>query len=476
MKKRLARFLRTIAHVVAVRPIMRMFFGVSVSGREHFGGLNQLILVSNHNSHLDVLLLFCAVPLRLVGGLRPVAAIDYFSASPLMVRLLDWFVSPVWIDRQNRDGRRDPVEVMVKALRAGDSLIVFPEGTRGEPGEMQRFRSGIGRIVEGFPAAALVPAYLSGPERAMPKGASVPLPLWNSVTLGPPLRVSGDPARISGAAESAVRDLEMLETAGRHRRAPRRERKSRTVAVLGIDGSGKSTLSRRIAESESHGAVAAWLSDRLELFENGHPRETQPLITDELRKAIGRSAKRAASLKSYKIPKLAEMLLRNRLLDEVERWFAPRLIVMDGSPLLNLAAWSVLYHGDLDEEDCFKAMEAMTGGDSLDASDPVFRKLPELSTIRRFGFARMRRPDAVILLDLPAAAAMERISGRGGEIQVHETPEKLERLGSAYRLVCKVAAGKMGVSCLPADARNPLEDTARKAGDFVRRSVFDEHD
>lgn len=469
MRRRLGWLLRAVLHTAVVGPLLRVLFGVTVSGRENFGGLGRFVLVANHNSHLDVLLLYCALPRRQVGNTRPVAAADYFGKAGIVRRLLEALLDPVWIEREGAAGRADPVEVMTGVLRGGDNLIIFPEGTRGRPGEMQRFRTGLGRVIAGNPGVAVVPAYISGPEKVMPKGALVPLPLWNSVTVGPPLRGGGGIAEVTAAAEAAVRDLERMESARRHRRAARRARVSRSVAILGIDGSGKSSVSRLLAETASRGSTSAWVSDRLELFENGRPRDLQPLITDEVRKLVGRSAKKAGSLKLYKIPKLAELLLRDRLLGEIERWFAPRLIVLDGSPLLNLAAWSVLYRGDLSEEDCRRAIEALAGDETTPAADPLFRKYPELLSLRRLGLARLRRPDAAVFLDLPPETAVERARKRGAAMQAHETAERLGRLSAAYRVVTGVAERRMGMAVLTIDASGPLDGILPKAEDFIRR-------
>ena len=79
------------------------------------------------------------------------------------------------------------------------------------------------------------------------------------------------------------------------------------------------------------------------LYKNGHPKNIQPLITDEIRKIISSYAKKAKSLKGYKIPKLAELLLRDHILDEVKKWYSPDYIILDGAPLLNLTAWAYLY-------------------------------------------------------------------------------------------------------------------------------------
>jgi 1-acyl-sn-glycerol-3-phosphate acyltransferase len=83
----------------------------------------------------------------------------------------------------------DPLAPLVEALRSGDSIIIFPEGTRGHTGEPQKFKSGLYTLATMFPDVVLVPAWIDNVQRVMPKGEIVPVPILCSVTFGAPLRV-----------------------------------------------------------------------------------------------------------------------------------------------------------------------------------------------------------------------------------------------------------------------------------------------
>jgi 1-acyl-sn-glycerol-3-phosphate acyltransferase len=96
--------------------------------------------VANHNSHLDTVVLMTLVPPRLLARLRPVAAADYF----LRNRFVAWFalnVMHILPIRRGAAGRADPLADLSEALDAGDILILFPEGTRGEPERLGAFKS-----------------------------------------------------------------------------------------------------------------------------------------------------------------------------------------------------------------------------------------------------------------------------------------------------------------------------------------------
>ena len=137
---------RLLFHLLVLRPALKLFFGVNVEGRENLSGLEHYMIAANHNSHLDILLLYHILPAGHLLRTRPVAAEDYFSKKPLLYKLLNYLFRPVWIARGEQEG--NPLEKIKELLRSGENIIIFPEGTRGEPGRIGKFKSGIGRLAE----------------------------------------------------------------------------------------------------------------------------------------------------------------------------------------------------------------------------------------------------------------------------------------------------------------------------------------
>jgi 1-acyl-sn-glycerol-3-phosphate acyltransferase len=88
-----------------------------------------------------------------------------------------------------------PLQPLIDALQSGDSIIIFPEGTRGHTGEPQKFKSGLYTLAQMFPEAVLVPAWIDNVQRVMPKGEVVPVPILCSVTFGAPLRLEAGEER-----------------------------------------------------------------------------------------------------------------------------------------------------------------------------------------------------------------------------------------------------------------------------------------
>ncbi|MBT8041983.1 MAG: 1-acyl-sn-glycerol-3-phosphate acyltransferase, partial [Pontiella sp.] len=227
--------LRKALHLLLIRPLLHLLFGVNVVGRENLEELDQFVLAANHNSHLDIFLLYSALPLNKIARTHAVAARDYFSNPPWLFKAVQFLLRPVWIDRS--EGGITAIKEIQRRLDDGRSIIIFPEGTRGAAGELQAFQGGVGLIACHNPDVPVVPVYLEGPERAFPKSAPVPLPLWNHITIGPPQLLRGKSKEISSRLHDHLEALAEEERAYRQRRMAE-PHQPLSVAVIGIDGSG----------------------------------------------------------------------------------------------------------------------------------------------------------------------------------------------------------------------------------------------
>ena len=170
----------------------------------------QRIYFANHQSHADLLLIWAALPRDLRALTRPIAARDYWTKTALREWITTRVFNAIYVSRE-RTATEDPLEPLVEALGHGDSVILFPEGTRGHAEEPQVFKAGLYNLAVRFPAVVLVPTWINNVQRVMPKGEVVPVPVLCSVTFGVPLRLDvGEERRAfldrARAAVMALRD------------------------------------------------------------------------------------------------------------------------------------------------------------------------------------------------------------------------------------------------------------------------------
>jgi 1-acyl-sn-glycerol-3-phosphate acyltransferase len=147
------------------------------------------VYFANHGSHLDFATLWAALPSAMRERTRPVAARDYWDRTRLTRAIAVDLFNSLLIAREGITRRDNPIEQMAAAMRQGNSLILFPEGTRSRDGVMIDFKSGLYHLASKVPEAELVPVYLQNLNRILPKGHLLPIPLISSVVFGPPFQL-----------------------------------------------------------------------------------------------------------------------------------------------------------------------------------------------------------------------------------------------------------------------------------------------
>ncbi len=200
--------IRWFLHLAILRPIVFGLFGVNLYHRAHLPDAGPAIVVANHNSHLDTLVLMAMFPLRLQEFLRPVAASDYF----LRNRCLAWIaLNLLGIIPLKRGGYcrndGDPLAGCVAALDRNEILIVYPEGSRGEPERRAVLKTGIAHLSRRRPEVPVVPVFLHGVGKVLPRGAMIPVPFICDATVGRAITWTEDRVSFMAALETEMTSL-----------------------------------------------------------------------------------------------------------------------------------------------------------------------------------------------------------------------------------------------------------------------------
>ena len=152
----------------------------------------QRIYFANHSSHGDFVLLWASLPRNLRLLTRPVAGSDYWNKSVLRRYIITRVFNGVLIARNRKEPVDNPLQPMLNALESGDSLIIFPEGTRNPEEGLLAFKSGMYHLAKSYPQVELIPVWIANLNRVMPKGRPLPLPLLCTLRFGAPLYVECD--------------------------------------------------------------------------------------------------------------------------------------------------------------------------------------------------------------------------------------------------------------------------------------------
>lgn len=202
----MARLLRFVFFALVARPVALIVLGLNARHRERLPTSGPAIVAANHNSHLDTLVLISLFPLRLLPKLRPVAAADYFTRNPLLA----WFslnVIGILPIRREAKGGADPLKPCEAALDRGDILVLFPEGSRGEPEVLGRFKRGIAVLAARRPAVPVTPVFLHGLGKALPKDDPILVPFFCDVFIGEAQYGRADQGEFMAELEGRMRDL-----------------------------------------------------------------------------------------------------------------------------------------------------------------------------------------------------------------------------------------------------------------------------
>lgn len=187
----------------AMRVYLRLWHRLRVEGREHLPAQAPFVVIGNHASHLDAMVMASQVPARLRDRVHPVAAGDVFFEVPAKAAFAAFFVNclPIW---RHSAGRHALEELAARLVDGPCVYILFPEGRRSPDGSLLPFREGLGMLVAGRPVP-VVPCWIEGAHAALPRGTWLPRPTRIRLRIGAPLRFDDLPNRRPGWTEVGAR-------------------------------------------------------------------------------------------------------------------------------------------------------------------------------------------------------------------------------------------------------------------------------
>lgn len=416
-------------------PILNVFAGLRVRRRALLPK-GPCLVVANHNSHLDAPILISLFPLLRRPRVHPVAAADYFESNWIRRMFAVLFLNSITIERKARPGQ-DPLESVIQALRDGESLVFFPEGSRGEPGVVAPFRAGVGHIVRAVPGLLVVPVFLAGPERIWPRGQSIPVPLGIEATVGKPRTYPADaePREIAAMVREDVLALAPpAPPAPGPRQAPPVH-----CAVCCVEPALRSAAFRNamarlgsIAPTVGLGEEAVLDADASGVHDRGR---RVPVVRS--RAWIGLMAWAFRTGGQFRGLKFAEMVERSRMDEALHAERNVRFVVGEGSALVDLMAWFDVRGGrePLNDKELHQVRAYLEGERRIPFArwGDYARKAPGVWLLNVLDLVRPRRPDVLVLVSVSAEDAMARIRAGGEPVATHETEEFLGRLQESYR-------------------------------------------
>jgi 1-acyl-sn-glycerol-3-phosphate acyltransferase len=189
--------------------LARIISGASVRWVDCQPDTCQRVYFANHTSHLDMLVLWSALPGNIRAMTRPVAAKDYWDKGIIRRYIATKIFDALLIDRKEVKVHQSPVELMIREIGQTKSLIMFPEGSRNTGEEIGEFKSGLYYLSKKRPDLELVPVHLDNMNRVLPRGEFLPVPLLSCITFGSPIWLEkGEPKNdFLNRAREAVRRL-----------------------------------------------------------------------------------------------------------------------------------------------------------------------------------------------------------------------------------------------------------------------------
>ncbi|MCR4881270.1 MAG: 1-acyl-sn-glycerol-3-phosphate acyltransferase [bacterium] len=168
---------KRIFYLLILKPLVYFCLGLNIRNAENIPKDGPCIIVSNHNSHLDTIVLMTLFPTRKMLKISPIAAADYFLANKIIAWISTRIFNIIPLSRKvSKTAQEEFYHELDKRLKNNSIVILYPEGSRGEPDKMMKFKSGIAHIAKLHPDIPIIPVYIEGLGMALPRGEAIFVP------------------------------------------------------------------------------------------------------------------------------------------------------------------------------------------------------------------------------------------------------------------------------------------------------------
>lgn len=197
--------LRQIFYAFIVRPILLIMLGFNARNLGRLKANGAHLIAANHNSHLDGLVLMSLFRWEDIPNIKLVAAKDYFCRNKITTWLSLNILGIIPIDRKG--GEENPLAPVLEALKQNYTVIIFPEGSRGEPEKLQPLKFGTAKLLELNPHIKVTPVFMHGLGKSLPRGENLFVPFICEVNVGEDLGWTGDKASFMAGLEKSFAQL-----------------------------------------------------------------------------------------------------------------------------------------------------------------------------------------------------------------------------------------------------------------------------
>lgn len=202
------KILKAIFFIFFVKPLVYVVIGINVRYSQRLPKSGPAILVANHTSHIDTLILMSLFPLKTILKIQPIAARDYFFKTKLRSWVSTTLIGIIPIDRESENfSRIHPFAPVTEALKEGKIVIIYPEGTRGNSDQIGEFKNGVAHLSKLNQEVPVIPIYIHNPDMVLPKGDGLLVPFVCDVFIGEKLNWNNNKESFMALLKSKVEEL-----------------------------------------------------------------------------------------------------------------------------------------------------------------------------------------------------------------------------------------------------------------------------